>query len=274
MSQQTLTTPGADREVSLSHGVRLHYVEHGRENGRVAVMLHGYTDSAYSFSRLMPALPADRYRMLAVDQRGHGDSDRPADGYTIDALADDTVRFLDALDIGQATLIGHSMGSFVARRVAETAPDRVASLVLVGSAVTASNEGMVELRRAVHTLTDPVPADFVREFQTSTTHLPLPGQFLDRVVAESRKVPARVWHRLIDALVSADDGPDLSVVAAPTLVVCGLRDAVFSPGEHAALAAAIPGARLALYPDTGHAAHWERPERIGTDIDRFCRTEI
>lgn len=261
----------APREVVLANGVRLSYVDQGPRDGDVLLMLHGYTDSSYSFSRLMPLLPADRYRILAVDQRGHGDSDRPDDGYTIAGLAGDAVQFLDALDVAQATLIGHSMGSFVARQVAWSSPERVATLVLIGSAVTATNEGMQELRRAVHTLADPVGADFIRQFQTSTAHLPLPDPFLDQVVADSGKVPARVWHALIDALVSDDDRDRLADVTAPVLVVCGQQDAVFSAAEHEALTAAIPGARLSLYPGTGHAAHWERPGPVARDVDRFCR---
>lgn len=59
----------------------------------------------------------------------------------------------------------------------------------------------------------------------------------------------------------------------PTLVVGGEQDALFSPAEQAAVAVAIPGARLTLYPDTGHCPNWERPDRVATDIATFI-TEI
>src|SRR6185295_16358748 len=100
----------------------------------------------------------------AFDQRGHGCSERPYDGYTVDHLAADVDAFLDAIGAGSATLVGHSMGSLVARRVAEKYPERVANLVLIGAILTA-NEGAAELQAAVEMLDDPVPDEFVRGFQ-------------------------------------------------------------------------------------------------------------
>jgi pimeloyl-ACP methyl ester carboxylesterase len=70
---------------------------------------------------------------LLLDQRGFGDSDRPQGGYEIRDLAADVVAFLDAASIDRATIVGHSMGSFVARCVAITFPERVDRLVLIGS---------------------------------------------------------------------------------------------------------------------------------------------
>jgi non-heme chloroperoxidase len=67
-------------------------------------------------------------------------------------------------------LVGHSMGSFVAQQVALAAPERVARLVLVGSATTPRNKGTVEFQQAANALDAPVPAEFVREFQVSTTY--------------------------------------------------------------------------------------------------------
>jgi pimeloyl-ACP methyl ester carboxylesterase len=71
--------------------------------------------------------------VLAVDQRGYGESDKPESGYGIPDLAADVVAFLDALKIDRATLVGHSFGSFVARQVAIGAPERIERLVLIGT---------------------------------------------------------------------------------------------------------------------------------------------
>ena len=65
--------------------------------------------------------------------RGHGDSERPPPGIGIDDLADDVMRLMDAMQIAKAVIVGHSMGSFVARKVYELAPGRVSRLVLVGA---------------------------------------------------------------------------------------------------------------------------------------------
>src|SRR5215212_9513031 len=120
----------------LETGIQIHYAEQGDPGGEALVFLHGYTDSWFSFSRLLPLLDPMRYRAYAIDQRGHGDSERPDGGYAADDLAADVVAFLDAVGAPRATLIGHSMGSIIARRVAETHPDRVARLVLIGAVLT------------------------------------------------------------------------------------------------------------------------------------------
>jgi non-heme chloroperoxidase len=155
--------------------------------------------------------------------------------------------------------------------VAETHPERVARLVLIGSAVTPLKQETRELQAAVHTLEDPVPAEFAREFQASTVHVPLPKAFFERAVAESLKLPARVWKSALDGLLAVDDTADLGQITAPTLLIGGERDGFFSREEVEGLAAAIPGARLLVYPETGHAVQWERPERVANELDTFVR---
>ena len=110
--------------VRLTTGPRLHYVEQGDPRGEAIVFLHGWPDSWFSFSRVLPLL-SGHYRVLAIDQRGFGDSDRPESGYAIPDLAADVVAFLDALAIERATLVGHSFGSFVARCAAIAQPERI-----------------------------------------------------------------------------------------------------------------------------------------------------
>ena len=85
----------------------------GPAGGDAMVFLHGWPDSWFSFSRVMPLLPP-RLRLFALDQRGFGDSERPERGYGIPDLADDVVAFLDAVGVERATVVGHSYGSFVA----------------------------------------------------------------------------------------------------------------------------------------------------------------
>ncbi len=130
----------------LANGVRLNYVHSGPREGPAVIMLHGITDSAFSFSRVLPLLPPE-LRVIVIDQRGHGDSDRPADGYTMDDFAGDVLGLMDVLGIARATLVGHSMGSFVARRAAERAPERVTRLVLLGTALTPMNATVWTCRR-------------------------------------------------------------------------------------------------------------------------------
>ena len=80
----------------LATGPRLHYAEQGAPGGHAILFLHGWPDSWFSFSRVLPLLP-ERYHAFAVDQRGFGDSERPDRGYRIEDLAADAAGFLDAV---------------------------------------------------------------------------------------------------------------------------------------------------------------------------------
>jgi pimeloyl-ACP methyl ester carboxylesterase len=254
----------------LATGPTLHYAKRGDARGEAILFLHGWPDSWFSFSRVLRLLPR-LYRSIALDQRGFGDSDRPINGYRIEDLAADAAAFLDAVAIERATIVGHSLGSFIARRVAMACPERVARLVLIGSAMSPVNQVTREVRTSLQSLADPVPAAFAREFQASTAHLPLPDDFFDTIVAESLKLPARLWREVFDSLLDFDDMGQLERIVAPTLLIWGERDALFPREDQDRLAAAIPDVRLRVYPETGHCPNWERPELVASDLVTFMQ---
>jgi pimeloyl-ACP methyl ester carboxylesterase len=255
-------------DMQLATGVRLRYAEQGDPVAQPIILLHGYTDSWFSYSGVLPAL-ATSYHVYAPDQRGHGDADRPAHGYAMTDFAADVVAFMDALDLPRATVVGHSMGSFIARQVALAAPDRVTRLVLVGSAASPRNPGVLELAQAINGLDDPVPEEFARDFQLSTIYQPVPDDFLNRVVAESMKLPAHVWQMALAGLLAANDTTRLDHIQAPTLVLWGDQDTVFLRADQDALMAGLRNAILKVYPETGHALHWERPAQFVRDLEDF-----
>jgi non-heme chloroperoxidase len=259
------------REVTLPSGVRLQYAETGRPDGEPIIMLHGYTDSWFSYSRVLPLL-APKYRAISITQRGHGDSDRPG-SYTGGDFAADVAAFMQALGIEQATVVGHSMGSFIAQTVAIRYPERVKKLVLVGSGTVAANEVILGLRDVVQTLTDPVPYDFAYEFQASTVFQPVPQDFLQTAVGESLKLPAQVWKDVLDGLIATENAPRLAEITAPTLVIWGEHDGIFPRAEQDALIAAIPNATLSVYAETGHAPHWEHPRDFAKELEKFVKKD-
>ena len=260
-------------DIQLKTGVRLHYAQAGSGSAEVILFLHGYSDSWFSHSLVQPSLSSS-FVTFAPDQRGHGDSSRPEVGYAMANLASDMVAFLDAMGVRRATVVGHSMGSFVAQKLAIDHPDRVKRLVLVDSATTPVNEVMLGLQEYVRTLTDPVPPEFVRDFQLSTAYRPLPEPFLDRVVAESLKLPARVWRSALAGLLATDTKDKLHRIQCPTLILWGDRDAIFAREEQQRLVEVIPGATLRVYLETGHTPHWEQPERFVQDLQTFIQSPV
>jgi non-heme chloroperoxidase len=258
--------------VKLDTGVTLQYVAQGEAQAPVIVLLHGAGDSWHSWELVLPQLPS-RFRCYALTLRGHGLSDHPASGYSRADFAADVRAFLAKLDLRGVTLVGHSLGSFVAQEVAETdSAGRVKSLVLIGSGPggprdPGADSGIRSFFLAVH---DPIDYVFARDFQAGTAYGALPPAFLETMIGEVQRVPARVFHELATNLTEPQAVERLSGIKARTLIFWGDKDTLFGRGDQDALLRAIPGSRLAVYPDTGHALHWEHPARFAKDLVAFA----
>ena len=268
------TARARHQRATLATGVTLPYVEHGDPAGVPVVLLHGYSDSLHSWELLLGELP-EWLHLFALTQRGHGDADRPPDGYTPEDFAGDVAAFMDAAGLESAVVVGHSGGAYAAQRFALDHPGRTLALVLIGAFQDVrGNPDVAALLDGVEELTDPVDADFVHEFQASCVSRPLPDGYLDAAVAESRKLPARVWQAYLRAFVAAEAPTRTGTIGAPTLIVWGDQDAVCRRPDQDGLVAAIPGARLVVQPGTGHCPHWEQPRETAAEIAGFVARAV
>ena len=258
------------RDISLSTGIRLQYAERGTgaSAGVPVVMLHGYSDSWYSFAAMLAELD-ERVHAFALTQRGHGDAERPSEGYQMAEFAADAVAFLDAQGLDQVALVGHSMGTFIAQEIALAHPERVSHLFLIGSAPRGTNPVIDGLAEAVAGLEDPVDREFIREFQASTVHQPIADAVLDTIIAESAKMPAGVWQLALDGLRAYDASDRLAGISAATLILWGDKDTVFGRAEQDELVARIPDATIRVYDNVGHGLHWEQARRCADDLVTF-----
>jgi pimeloyl-ACP methyl ester carboxylesterase/tetratricopeptide (TPR) repeat protein len=273
-SQDTASTAGVRlHSVRLSTGVELQVAERGRADGQAVLFLHGFTDSWFSYSRVLDGLPSS-IRAIVPTQRGHGDSERPACCYRVSDFAADAVALLDALGVERATVVGHSMGSFIAQRIAIERPERVNRLVLIGSGTKVATDSVVELHRTVQKLTDPIPPAFVRDFQEDMIARPVPPAFLDTVVRESEKLPARIWREALTGLLAPEVALQPDRIHAQTLIIWGEKDLVFARPDQDDLVRAIRGARLIAYPEIGHSPHWELPDRFIADLKEFLEARV
>jgi non-heme chloroperoxidase len=266
------TTTPVVKSVELPNRAKLQYVEQGNPSGIPVVLLHGVTDSWRSFEPVLPHLP-DSIHAYALSQRGHGDADHPVAGYRPQDFATDLAAFMDALDIDPTVIVGHSMGSYAVQRFAIDHPGCTLGLVLMGSFTNwRENQVVAEFwEDALSTLEDPIDPGFMREFQESPLMEPA---FLETVVREALKVPARVWREAWKALMEADHSGELGKIEAPTLIVWGEEDELIPRSEQDALVAAIAGSRLVVYPGIGHSPHWEEPERFTTDLVAFTESLV
>ena len=255
---------------ALASGLTLSYAKQGDPSGPALVFLPGPTDSWRSYEPVLAQLPSS-IRAIAVSQRGHGDSDKPARGYRVEDFAADVVPFLDALGIERAVLAGHSGSCLVARRVAIDAPERVAGLVLEASPSTL--RGNVELEgfvaSSVSALKDPIDPSFARSMVVDTSSDEMDPNVLDRLVAEVLKVPAHVWREMFADLLVHDDTAELGLISAPALLVWGDADQLFGRDVQDMLARRIPDATLLVYPGVGHTPRWQDPKRFAADVAAF-----
>jgi non-heme chloroperoxidase len=250
--------------------VKLDFVREGSRSGVPVLLLHGYTDSRRSYDRVLVRM-SKSLNVVAVSQRGHGDSDRPLDGYHPSDFAADLLRLMDELSMGPAVIIGHSMGATVAQRFAIDYPLRTLGLVLVGSFFTIRDHPAVKdlWETVVSTISDPINPAIIRDFQQSTLARAVPPAFFESIVNESSKVPARVWKAALHAMMNADLTKELRRIQAPTQLIWGERDRFASAAEQEALLAAIPDSRLIVYEGVGHSPHWEDPDRFVDDVLEF-----
>lgn len=253
--------------IRLSNGLELQYRESGDPRGRPLILLHGVTDSLRCWKPFTDALP-HAFRAIAVSQRGHGDSSKPKGDYGSAAFAGDLAPLMDALGIRQAHIIAHSMSTWIAQRFVRDYPDRVESLTLIAGFVSlAGNVPAEGLIREINAMGDAVDRNFAHAFQGATVSTPLPPHYLEMVVDESMKAPAHVWRKTCAAM--ATERPESAKIECRTLLIgCG-KDEFFNDDDRRALAQSFSNAREILYPDLGHAPHWEQPARVARDVAAF-----
>lgn len=257
------------QQVTLPNGTRLAYVEMGDPEGTPVLLLHGFTDSSRAWTVLAPQLM--RHRLLIPDQRGHGASSAPSCCYAPDDFAEDARLFLDALGIGRTAIVGHSLGSMVAQRLAADLPDRVDRVALIGSTALAPVRRGDWLWEQVAALREPVGSnrEFLAQWSMGSSPTPVDSEFLRFADPEAAAVPLHVWRAIPRELVGLPAGRHSADVRAPVLILSGGRDELFPAEHHRSLVAAYPGAEAHVLADLGHNLIAERPEEVGPVLARF-----
>lgn len=229
-------------------GQTIGFEDHGG-TGPTVVLLHSFLMDGSMFAPQVAAL-GDRFRLVAVDERGHGAT--PADGpFDFWEVADDVLAVLDALDVERAALIGTSQGGFVALRVALRAAERVSALAVFGSSAAAEDpEVAAQYRQIAAAWRDSGPVDQLVDTIAAICLGPMDAE---EHKARWRTVDADRFDRILDALVERDDLRErLASISAPALVMHGDQDAAYPVERAHEMAGALPGADEAVIVEGGH----------------------
>ena len=252
-----------------ANGVQLNVEIDGE--GPPLVLLHGFTGSAASW-RAHSAVFGRKFKTLAIDLLGHGQSDSPADParYRMERCVADLTTLFDRLGLGRLNLLGYSLGGRVALHLAASSSDRIGALVLESASPGLAGQAERQARVASdEALANSIEQQGLEAFVEHWSSLPIfasqaalpegaraglraqrlsnqPGGLANSLRGLGAGVPSPLWDRLKD-------------VPTPTLLVAGELDPKYV-GLARAMAAALPAARLGLIPGAGHAAHLEQPE--------------
>jgi pimeloyl-ACP methyl ester carboxylesterase len=265
---------GLKKNVVLPDGVSFAYVPMGDPAGQAVVLIHGYTDSARDWVPLVPYL-STRFRLLLVDLRGHGRSDKPECCYTRWDFAYDVKLLLDALGVERADLVGHSLGSLIVQSFAENWPERTRRVVLISSsggprAGSPPRKPAYDYASQIRQLREPLDPDspFMVEWWASPT--PVDEDFIRRERRDSAAVPLRVWLAVLDqGLVYEDLQRTLPRLKAPALLIWGSKDPIIEEEARQTLREALPQAQVKVFPGLGHNPIWEDPGVCADVINAF-----
>lgn len=248
------------RHAPLPDTVDLAYGEAG--HGPPLVLLHGLGSSRNDWPLQLPAF-TQRYRTVAVDLRGHGQSPKPAGPYRIEQMAADVARLLVRLDAHPAHVLGISLGGAVAQQVALDFPDLVRSLVLVNTAARLVSDQwrqrLMGLRRVAGVYL--YGMDRVAE-GVAQRLFPRPEQAaLRQETAERlRSNDMAAYRATLWAVARFDVRARLGEIGCPTLIVAGDEDTTVPLASKRLLAERIPGSRLEIITASGHATPVDQSE--------------
>ncbi|MFT7594811.1 MAG: 3-oxoadipate enol-lactonase [Paracoccaceae bacterium] len=259
------------------NGVDLHVTD--TQSGAPAVVFsHGLLFSNVMFDPQIAAL-RDRYRCVAFDHRGQGQSEVTKTGYDMDTLTDDAAALIEQLGIGPCHFVGLSMGGFVGMRLAIHRPELLKSLTLIETSADAEpKENHFKYRMlnfiarwfGLGAVTGRVmPIMFGQSFLNDPARAQERAKWRAHIASGDRTGVTRAVNGVVDRDAVFDQ---LGRITTPTLIIVGEEDVATVPEKSERMHRAIPGAQLVRIPRAGHSATLEEPAAVTAALTAFLQT--
>jgi pimeloyl-ACP methyl ester carboxylesterase len=262
-----------------TNGISLYYEIHG--NGAPLVLIPGLGYDGWMWHKMIPGL-AEHFQVISIDNRGSGQSDKPAGPYSAQMLAADVAGMLDDFSLPQAHVMGHSMGGFIAQAFALDYPERVDRLILSATNFGGPRHAPIT-PEAMAVLTD-LSGDPIERLRRGIAISCAPGFAEANPKFVDYWVNYRVQHPLDPAGYQSQLAIGLSLIPeaasfelrleqidAPTLIIFGEHDKVVPPANATLLQEKIKGAEVVILPGAGHFFPFETPEEANRAVIEFLR---
>jgi non-heme chloroperoxidase len=260
------------REVTVGEGVRLSYLEAGE--GPTVLIIPGLGGSAAKFAPQLDGL-SDRYRVIAVDPRGHGESSKPAHGYSFAVLASDLEKFIRVLGLSDVAVLAHSAGCKILLSYWELFdPSPFRAVIFSDDAPCCIDDGAFTLEEAAATvaaLGRDCAEEEVHRFTSGLVSPYADARTKDLFARETLKLPRFAHVSLLRWALFGDWWDAVSLVDVPSLVLGGRLSK--NPWRNAVrLHQALPGSQLVIFEASergAHAVYWENPRRYNQVVGSF-----
>ncbi|WP_127089349.1 alpha/beta fold hydrolase [Aquabacter cavernae] len=270
-----VSPPRRSLRITAPDGTTLAVREWGDPTGRPVLFIHGYSQTGLSWARQVDAPELAHLRLVTFDLPGHGGSDHPPETsrYQDSALwAGDIAAILEQCGLQAVTLVGWSYGGrIIGDYLAAFGTHALAGLVFVDAITENARHFYGSCNRLMKEMGDPDPAVSIaatRAFQRACVLHPLEGELAESLLAAAMMCPPRVRAAMARP---ADYTAALAGVDIPALVIHGIDDQVIAPAMAVHLAGMLPGARLEMMADTGHAPFLEHPAAFNHLLRDFVK---
>lgn len=263
--------------IAGANGTELFVEETGVEDGPPILFIHGYSQSHLSWTKQLESDLAEEFRLVAMDNRGHGNSEKPTDAYADSALwADDVQAVIETLELETPVLVGWSYGGLIiSDYLGEYGDEQLGGINLVGAiskngtddALAVIGEHFVELIPGFESTDVEESVEALETFLRRCIHDEPTVTDLAFMLGFNVMTPPHVRTALHSRTVTHDD--DLRAVEKPVLITHGAEDSIVLPeaaSEHASL---IDTAETSIYSDVGHSPFWEVPDRFNAELREF-----